>query len=796
MSGNSINSTDYNPTTDLQRLLPDPSALTHLRSYVNYTNRYKLSLDTEIANNEAEFARYAESSGRFNPALATQELEAIITEIEANKELSLNTQNVITSMTSGIKRLDDAKKNLVLTMTVLKRVQMMLTAYEQLDALVDERRYTEALPLLGAVYELVDHFKSYKSIDAIAELTRSANKLKIKLADQVFRDFELTMNGKDPLPESELRSACGIMDLLGAEYHDRLLVWFCNQQLREIKTIFVANDEAGSLDNLSRRFMFFKRVLKNFEEHFQNFFLESWKMEEQLTAKFCEHTRDSIKQVLSDSGGKTDVDVLLSALQQTLDFEKFLNSKFKYTSENMESSASSDFSTPTAETPKFTHQISSAFEPFLSIWVDHQNTFLQKKFMQFLAAPKLPTDSDDHHIVPSSADLFRAYRQLLTQCSNLSTGAPLRDLSRLFQKWAIEYRNKILKTTLPPTTNLNDEAITYIALVLNTADYCNTTMGQLEERLLEIIDEPFKPEINFDPTRESFIRLINQCLNLLLAKIESEAEFAWREMANTNWSHMEDVGDQSRYIATLKDIILKNCGMILPKFTRDIYVRNLCDKVVETTVNEFLFNIVKTKPIPVVAAEQMLLDLSVLKETFLKLPKQAGENSKSSSQFQKHVDKMVGKLEIILKVLLTQDAPQEGLVTNYFYLIGDKSVQNFVKVLELKGISDKARQTKYIDLFNIHMKAHDNLVDSSPALANLEVQGDKTQAQPSSHILTSKVKVPDFPNSPKFDSKFENILKKDNIEKSFKELQLNSEAGVSKLNKSLGRFFNRNNVGQ
>lgn len=794
-----ISSADYDPLSDLQELLPDPSSLENLRGFMNYTNSYKLSINRDIQRKQVEYNDYLNSDDKFDAASAHSELDDIINEINENKKLGVNTQDVITGMTSNIKRLDDAKKNLVLSMTVLKRLQMLITAYEQLVYFAEAKRYTDSVQLLSAVGELVDHFQSYKSIDGIADLTRKVNKLKISITDQIFQDFENTLNQKESFKDTELRSASKMLDLIGNDNHTKLINWFCTQQLKEIKSIFISSDEAGSLENISRRFLFFKKLLKNYEQYYQNYFPEDWKVEEHLTSKFCEYTRDSIKQVLSESGKNTNVDLMLSSLQQTLDFEKFLNSKYQYKDPDESLSSSYEFQNNTEPSmPKFSQSISSAFEPFLGIWVDHQNTYLSNKFLEFLSAPKLPANDQDEHeakVIPSSADLFRAYRHLLTQCSALSTAAPLRDLAKLFSKWSLEYSNRIMKPTLPAAAN--DESVVYITLVLNTADYCSTTITQLEERLISIIDEPFKNEIDFEPVKESFIRLINKSINLLVHKVESESEFSWREMANTNWSHMEDVGDQSRYISSLKDILTKNCSIILPTFVRDIYVRNFCDKIVETTINQFLTSIIKTKPIPVIAAEQMLLDLSVLKETFLKLPKLSTDapDYKIPNQYQKHVDRMVGRLEVILKVLLTQEAPQEGLVSNYFFLIGDKSVDNFVKILQLKGISDKNRQTKFIDLFKIHMKAHDNLVDTSPVLSKISIENEVPGVPSSTGILSTygqRITSPDTTSSPRFD----NIFAKKDLEKGLKELALNGEAGVSKFNENFqkfGRFFRKEN---
>jgi hypothetical protein len=53
-------------------------------------------------------------------------------------------------------------------------------------------------------------------------------------------------------------------------------------------------------------------------------------------------------------------------------------------------------------------------------------------------------------------------------------------------------------------------------------------------------------------------------------------------------------------------------------------------------------------------------------------------------RYVKFVNKQFAKIETILKVILTAKDPPAGLVQNYFLLIADKSVTNFLKVLELK----------------------------------------------------------------------------------------------------------------
>src|SRR5699024_179069 len=107
------------------------------------------------------------------------------------RERALKTEHAITEMTADIKQLDNAKKNLMLSMTALKRLQMLTTAYEQLKALGKTRQYRDCAQLLQAVIQLMAHFKSYRSIDQIATLSRNVADIQRELLEQVCEDFEI-----------------------------------------------------------------------------------------------------------------------------------------------------------------------------------------------------------------------------------------------------------------------------------------------------------------------------------------------------------------------------------------------------------------------------------------------------------------------------------------------------------------------------------------------------------------------------------------------------------------------------
>lgn len=763
----------YDPVVHLQQLFQMPANLSQLRDVRRIVVEHKDALSSQPSTNSQKLAESLDKASK-----APEELALLVSQIKALQNKAASTEEIVTSMTSHISSLDNTKSNLIQSITILKRLQMLTTAYDQLSEIIKRRQYPEMSHTLPAVQELMDYFKPYRSISQVAALSRQIGEIQTTITNQIFEDFEQVIDKKEPV--SGLSSACLVLDHLSELNRTKLMNWYCNTMLKEYRTIFKPNEEAGSLENISRRYAYFKRILKTHMETNVKYFAPSWPTTQELCRAFCTTTRDDIKVLLSQSGKSTDVQLLLKALQETLEFEQYLEKRF--VTESTKTSVSD-------KKVKFEKVISVAFQPHLSIWIDYQSKQLASKFAQY-RMPPAPKDGDDVEpptVLPSSADLFIFYRQVFAQTAKLSTGGALLELSKLFAKYLNIYSSQILRGTLPEKI-ANEDDVRTIALVLSTADYCLNTTTQLEEKVENQIDDEFKSSVSFENEKGAFLETVNTAIKKLVGKVESSCDYAWREMTNSNWGKLETVGDQSSYVSELQKNITNETTNILKYINKDLYIRMICDKVVDSTMTAFLFNVVRCRPISEVSSEQMLLDLYVLKSTFLKLPslKDGADPSKTpSTMFTRHVSKALGRVETILKVILTQPNPPEGLVQNYFFLIGDKSTENFTKILELKGMS-RSTQNRFLELFKSHMAAHDNLVDESSILQGLnikEINGLPQSLSVPHSITTSRI----------------DLLSKDNLEKSFEKIAQNTEAPVIKLNEniksSLGRFFRRETSG-
>jgi len=730
---------DYDPVDHLNAIFSHPSTLTSVSQISDSLHAYEDELDYDIDKLvEEQVTSNAESVERIQTAKA--DLSELFKKIDDVRERALTTEQAITDMTADIKQLDNAKKNLTLSMTALKRLQMLTTAYDQLQALSRTRQYGECAQLLQAVIQLMAHFKSYRSIDQIAILSRNVADIQRDLLEQVCEDFEIAF-AKSEVAQKRgvLSEACLVADALGEHARSRLVTWYCNTQLREYRQVFRNNEEAGSLDNISRRYSWFRRILKIYDEENAAIFPASWRVNETLANVFCEGTRDDFKGILARSvrsGQAIDVNLLLSCLQETLEFEHSLERRFAPSART-----SVDTFTST-ENPVFSQSISEAFEPYLGIWVEAQDKQLAALLPKYRQQPLKPPDEEfnSHTVISSSTELFTFYRHSLQQCAKLSTGGSLAELAKVFAKYLDQYAQQVLLNYISERPSAHTPSkvpsIEDLVSVLNTADYCYTTCNQLEEKIKGRLDETLKQSVDLQSQADSFMGIASAAVRGLVRQVEVDLEPCWREMRNTPWNKIEAVSDQSSYVAELLSRTKEKASEILQLLHKQQYARAFSDHLVELMSSLFISNIFQCKTVSETGAEQvclhsnthyslpkltpsqMLLDSYTLKSGLSSL-----HPSPAPAGFAKRVNTSFFRIETLLKTLQVRPSPPEALVQAYLIHIADRNNNNFRKILDIKGIRSRQEQNHLVELFQVH-KASDryasSLQQSNPILAALQ----------------------------------------------------------------------------
>ncbi|KAG5926614.1 hypothetical protein E4U42_003124 [Claviceps africana] len=729
MNGNqteaSLDAANYDPMEHLNMLFAHPSAVSSINQVSQTLRTHYSILSSEVNSLELEQA-YKPDSSLERMQSAQSELAQLFRKIETVRSRAMETEQNITSMTAEIKRLDGTKRNLTLSMTALKRLQMLTTAYEQLRGLAKTRQYRECAGLLQAVIQLMKHFNSYRSIEQIATLSREVSDLQRELLEQVCEDFEMAFAKSEmATKKNTLVEACLVMDALGDTAKSRIITWYINTKLREYRQVFRGNDEAGSLDNIGRRYAWFKRMMKTHEDDHAGIFPAHWHVGELLATAFCDGTRDDFKGILERSmrrgdGNKLDVNLLLNCLQETLDFEQSIEKKFS----NEPRESIDTLSSVEEKTHNFNGRISVAFEPYLSLWVESHDKQLAAMIPKYRNQPLVAEDEEFslQAVIPSAIELFHFYKVTLSQCAKLSTSDRLLDLSKVLSKYLDEYAQQVLLHILQ-SGGPQSPSIQQVVLVLNTADFWHTNTNQLEESIKKRIDAELTAKVDLSSQSDAFLGVASAAVLALVHIVELDCEATWREMRNTNWSTMDSAGDQSSYVGELLRHVNTKTAEILAVVTKQQYARAFCDNLVEHLAQAYISSIVQCRPISEVGAQQMLVDKYALTKSFGNLLSHQNPSSAQQtppSSYVRRVEHSMNRMDPLLKTLQVRPSPPEALVQAYLIHIGDRSDTNFKKILDLKGIR-KQDQSRLIELFGIHRDGSfkDKLVQSSPLLTPL-----------------------------------------------------------------------------
>ena len=88
-----------------------------------------------------------------------------------------------------------------------------------------------------------------------------------------------------------MTNACLVVDVIGDDFRSHLIERYCAIELKEYRRIFRTSDEAGQLDNLSRRFAFFRKTLNQHDTERARVFPPDWQVGQHLCVKFISFTR-------------------------------------------------------------------------------------------------------------------------------------------------------------------------------------------------------------------------------------------------------------------------------------------------------------------------------------------------------------------------------------------------------------------------------------------------------------------------------------------------------------------------
>ncbi|KAF2075222.1 hypothetical protein CYY_003483 [Polysphondylium violaceum] len=333
---------------------------------------------------------------------------------------------------------------------------------------------------------------------------------------------------------------------------------------------------------------------------------------------------------------------------------------------------------------RFKGIISTCFDPYMDLYINEEDKKMGEVLKKVISEEtwSFKEEESNNKVLHSSTDLFFYFTRSMKRCSSLSKNDPLFNLYELFRRYLTQY-GSIISNKIPSDVGRSHEIAEdkTICLIINTAEYCKKTTGQMNDSIKKIIDERHKEQINMQDIQNEFSSIIAKGVKSIVNGIESKLDPHLLAMARIDWDRYQYVGDNSPYVNEMVNIITSSATLELEWLSPDHY-RYFCDLFVGSFILRITQSIFKCGKISEIGSQGILLDITTIKSTLLDLLSKLKDN-RSNTRYIKLVNKEFAKAENILKCV---GCPKESFVETFKELFPDNTHDSyFQQIMDLKG---------------------------------------------------------------------------------------------------------------
>ncbi|EFA82338.1 Vps53-like domain-containing protein [Heterostelium album PN500] len=737
---------DFNPVKYINDNFTNEQSLVHIDAHMNKLRLKIHKIDEEIVQ-EVRMQSSTGSKGKEDLENAKRSINELLTKIADIKTKAIKSEQMVTEICKDIKSLDFAKKNLTAAITTLKRLHMMVMGVEQLNEMVEKKQYATVARLLEATAEFAQGFKDYRDSPKIASLNRELERIRSSVKEKIYEDFKSYVPSNQVDGENKWASACLVIDALGGETKKDFMRWLCDIHLQAYKRAFSSHEEHSQLKDIKRRFKWLVKELNTFKEEYTGIFPPEWKMEENIAYEFCCITKLAVQDILMKTKNELDINVLLNALNKTLEFEKEMVNAFAQSAVYRNSANVSPIQSPQDPdmvvddedrgdnsvaainrrwnqrrqklddnesgnanggagannnnnnnnngSPKVQPQdkgyerfkgiISSSFDPYMDLYIQEEDKKMDEAITRLVSEEKWALEEDaTNKVLSSGTDLVQYFRKAMERCSILSRGEPFSSLYGLFKKYLIKYA-AILSSKISSDVGRPHEhqEDVVICLIINTSEYFSKTIPQISDKFKKLIIERYKEMIDFNNEKNEYSGVIGKGVKSLVYGIEAKLEPHLHTMTKLDWGDKDVKISDHSPYVESINSIINESAKLEAELLSTNHYKYFCDLFAASFILRITQNIYKCHRISDTGAHALLLDISTIKKCLLDLPTKIPDGS--SNRFTKFVNTEFGKAEAILKVI----GSDEKSIVETYNSFSDRfggSDADFQKILDLKGV--------------------------------------------------------------------------------------------------------------
>ena len=712
----------------LNEKFPDFKSLDNLPDLIDKFEKEIGELDEEIDGLMCERATYNDELKNYMQEL-NNDVGKIIQLISNIKQNTDTNETTVKLICNDIKNLDNARNNITITISSLTKLIMLITGIEKLESFVKEKQYKEAANAIAASNDIMEYFKEYRHVTQVNSLYQKkdtlCNSLLNTICEELKNDIGLLPNNSD-----RLYDACLAINAIGDKAIGEVKTWFTQYKLAPYESLFDPKAEKPiEFSETEKRFDWIKRALKEYDKLYDDVFPPSWGFKSQLCQEFCRITKLQLNEILmmNVEGVKNiEVEVLVKVLNTTISFEKSLNeyliSEYPLSEEDKKNQSKfldltvieeikSKYSdnkrerNPNRKDPNTNPHyrlfrvngiISESFEPYMNSYVTNE----EKKIKEIIIN-LVQNDRIEGKLYVSSLYLFNNIKQAMSRCLTFSKSKTFFDLCIKFKEIFLFYIEKILNgkfnlnfygNEINKNKNLKQNDFTPICYLINTCDYCITTIGALTSSVQEKIEEKYQNNISYDDIVGKFREIYKKCFDLLSTDLKNSVESQLQTgIVKKNWVLANsNARDTNAFVVGISKILNEEFNLIKNILQEEFlcHYLNVVPKIISESLIVYLYRI---KKIDEVGAQEIYTNIGELKNIILNLyyvvvkpvPGQNKENDSRYNCLNMILKKEMSRVENRLKTLGSIVAEFGNAYKNF---VEDKSREDFDKLIQLRGI--------------------------------------------------------------------------------------------------------------
>ncbi|KAK9173090.1 Vps53-like domain-containing protein [Cryptosporidium meleagridis] len=384
-----LESEDFTLDGYINESFPNEQSLSCLPEKIEETTKILEEIDLEIGKELRNLAssnlidRFEENLKVFENELIPRIKEKEVQHEQFKKDVEFILKNVC--------ELDQVHNNLTSIVNLLESLSIGNIIRAEIKGLMSSRAYSELVPILILAYDLSTFLKNQQENNkAIMEIFNKNKQNKVyqeiqnnlsemenlfgSLKQQITEDFlalidpyilflggidhQDNMNSQITPPQhleapeefrKQMKSCCYCVELIGDDFRTEIVDMFTTKLLEpycrlfsysQTENFFGAQNKmigqnkekitlsATGVEFIERRFGWYRRCMKEYEQQFGEIFLTKWELQTILTEKFFTYTRKDLLQTLGDIGHLLDNQIIFEYSLKCNQFEEYISSKF------------------------------------------------------------------------------------------------------------------------------------------------------------------------------------------------------------------------------------------------------------------------------------------------------------------------------------------------------------------------------------------------------------------------------------------------------------------------------------